>query len=55
METIVHFPLDNNPVRFTTCGRIFVLDAIFALSRPSQPDQIWEAIQILFTFVRLFN
>ena len=46
MKTIVHCSLDNSRVRFTTCGGVFVLDAIFALSKPSRPDEIWGTVEM---------
>ncbi len=46
MKTTVNFSMDNTPVRFTDGGKIFVLDAISALSEISPANEIWKSLKI---------
>lgn len=45
METDLTVSLDDEPVRFTPDGRIFVLDAIRALTLSDSPEVIWEEVK----------
>lgn len=36
--------LDNKPIRFTDDGKLFIIDAITALSGDNNPDALWDTL-----------
>jgi len=45
MEPLVKVSLDEEAVRFTSDGRMSVLDAIRALTLSTCPEQIWDQLK----------
>ncbi|MBU1344282.1 MAG: hypothetical protein KKE44_08550 [Proteobacteria bacterium] len=45
MEPFVNFSLNDSPVRFTDGGKMFVIDAISALSETDRAKIIWENLK----------
>jgi hypothetical protein len=45
METLVTVSLDQEDVRFTSDGRMSVLDAIRALTLSKSPERIWTDLK----------
>ncbi len=45
MNAPLRLLLDNDPIRFTSEGKIFILDAISAVSQTDAPRMLWERIK----------
>jgi len=45
MNDSLRLLLDNDPVRFTAEGKIYILDAISAVSQTTAPRLLWERIK----------
>jgi hypothetical protein len=45
MKSELSVTIDNDPIRFTPEGKVFVLDAIRALSDSTDPESLWEELK----------
>jgi len=44
MEQTLVVQFDDDPIRFTPEGKVFVLDAIKAVTQSEHPKDIWESL-----------
>jgi len=45
MEQTLVVQFDDDPIRFTPDGKVFVLDAIKALTKSEHPKDLWESLK----------
>jgi len=45
MEQTLVVQFDDDPIRFTPEGKVFVLDAIKALTQSEHPKDLWESLK----------
>lgn len=45
MKNELTVTIDNDPIRFTAEGKVFVLDAIRALSDSADPETLWRELK----------